>query len=343
MISTGVPDRPTDGAADGVPGPRLLADIGGTNARFALFDGVTIRDERVLRCADFPRLVDAIEHYLQTVGVSEGALRPVQSAVAIAGPISGDHIRMTNHVWEFSAAATRRELHFERLIFLNDFTALALAVRHLPATDLQAIGGGRAVPNAPIAILGPGTGLGVSGLIPAGKRWIPLRGEGGHVTLSVVTEREMAALAQLRTRFSHVSAERALSGPGLANLYQALCELDNVVPEVLAPAQISRRALAGSCRLSLEAVNMFCALLGTLGGNLVLTLGAVGGLYLGGGIIPQLGRLFASSPFRDRFQDKGRYADYLGDVPVYLIHTPLPAFVGLARAFSDRGPILEAG
>jgi glucokinase len=322
--------------------PRLIADIGGTNARFALLDGVTPRDELVLPCADFPRLVDAVEHYLKTVGAISVSQRPVEGAMDIAGPITGDHIRMTNHVWEFSAAATRRELRFERLIFLNDFTALAHSLRHLPMNELEPIGGGRSVPNAPLAVLGPGTGLGVSGLIPAGDHWVPLQGEGGHATLSVMTEREIAVLAQLHTRFSHVSAERVLSGPGLVNLYQALCALERVVPRVLEPADISRRALDGSDRISMEAVSMFCALLGTLSGNLVLTLGAVGGLYLGGGIIPQLGRLFTTSHFRDRFEDKGRYADFLGDVPVYLIRTPLPAFIGLAHSFSAPGPRLEA-
>jgi glucokinase len=322
--------------------PRLVADIGGTNARFALLDGIDTRDECVLPCADYPRLVDAIEHYLQQAGATDSRTRPVEGAVAIAGPITSDHIRMTNHVWEFSAAATRRELRFERLIFLNDFTALAHAVRHLPAHELEPIGGGRAVAGAPIAVLGPGTGLGVSGLIPAGEHWIPLQGEGGHATLSVRTEREIAVLSQLHKRFSHVSAERVLSGPGLVNLYQALCGVDNVVPDALEPADITRRALAGSCPLSLEAVGMFCALLATMAGNLVLTLGAAGGLYLGGGIIPHLGKLFNGAHFRDRFEDKGRYADYLADVPVYLIRTALPAFSGLAHAFSGPGPKLEA-
>lgn len=330
-MSTGVPEQ-----------PRLVADIGGTNARFALLDGTKLRDEEVLTCADYPRLIDAIEHYLKVVGAADDKSRPLQGAFAIAGPISGDHIRMTNHVWEFSAAATRRELRFDRLIFLNDFTALAHAIRHLPANELEAVGGGRPVAGAPIALLGPGTGLGVSGLIPVGNHWIPLQGEGGHSTLSVMTEREIGALARLHTRFSHVSAERVLSGPGLVNLYQALCELDNILPESLEPADITKRALDGSSRHCLETVSMFCGLLGTMAGNLVLTLGAVGGLYLGGGIVPHLGRLFTSSHFRARFEDKGRYADYLSDVPVYLIRTPLPAFTGLIHSFSAPGPKLEA-
>ncbi len=229
-----------------------------------------------------------------------------------------------------------------RLIFLNDFTALAMAVRHLPESELEAIGGGRAVPNAAIGLIGPGTGLGVSGLIPSGEHWIALQGEGGHVTLAVMNEREMAVLEQLHRRFSHVSAERVISGPGLVNLYEALLALDHKVPDTLTPKEITRRASEGSCTHCMEAVSMFCAMFGTIAGNLVLTLGAVGGLYIGGGVVTHLGRLFTTSPFRDRFEDKGRYAEYLAAVPVYVIRSPLPAFIGLARSFIDPGPRLEA-
>jgi glucokinase len=322
--------------------PRLIADIGGTNARFALLDGQSHRDEIVLACADYPDFVSAAEHYLTQVGAAQKGKRPVEAAVAIAGPITGDIIRMTNHVWQFSAARVRQQLGFARLIFLNDFTALAMAVRHLPESELEPIGGGRPVANAAIGLIGPGTGLGVSGLIPSGSHWIALQGEGGHATLSVMNEREMAVLRQLHQRFSHVSAERVISGPGLVNLYEAISVIERKVPDPLTPKEITRRANEGSCARCLETVNMFCALFGTMAGNLVLTLGAVGGLYIGGGVVPHLGRLFKSSPFRDRFEDKGRYAEYLSAVPVYLIRSPLPAFVGLARSFIDPGPRLEA-
>jgi glucokinase len=322
--------------------PRLIADIGGTNARFALLDGSQRHDELVLACADYPDLVAATEHYLNSVGAVAGRQRPLEAAIAIAGPITGDIVRMTNHVWQFSASQTRQRLNWRRLIVLNDFTALAMAVRHLPASELEQIGGGVAAPDEPIAVLGPGTGLGVSGLIRAGSHWIPLQGEGGHVTLSVMNEREIAVLDQLHQRFSHVSAERVLSGPGLVNLYDALCGIEGVVPELLTPPEITRRATEASDRICLEAVSMFCALLGTMAGNLVLTLGALGGAYIGGGIVPALGRFFASSHFRDRFVDKGRYADYLGRVPTYVIQSELPALIGLASAFTAPGPRLEA-
>jgi glucokinase len=325
--------------------PRLIADIGGTNARFALLDAVdrgTWRDELVLACADYPDIVSAIEQYLKEIGAATGAARPAEGALAIAGPITGDIVRMTNHAWQFSAARARQALGWRRLILVNDFTALAMAIRHLPPDELEQIGSGQAVPDAPIALLGPGTGLGVSGLVPAGEHWIPLQGEGGHVTLSVMNEREMAVWHQLHQRFTHVSAERVICGPGLVNLYDAVCAIEGVVPKVLTPPEITRRAREGSCRLCMEALGMFCALLGTLAGNLVLTLGAVGGCYIGGGIVPELGSFFTSSHFRDRFEDKGRFADYLSRVPTYLIRSKLPAFVGLATAFTAPGPRWEA-
>jgi glucokinase len=250
--------------------PRMIADIGGTNARFALLDGLERRDEIVLACADYPDLVSAAEEYLKRVGANKNS-RPTEAALAIAGPVTGDIVRMTNHVWQFSAAHTKQQLELRRLIVLNDFTALAMAVRHLKESDLEQVGGGRATPNMPIAVIGPGTGLGVSGLIPSGEHWIPLQGEGGHVTLSVMNERERAVLKQLQLRFSHVSAERVISGPGLVTLYDALCAVEGISPEQLTPPDITKRAQEATCRVCVETVSMFCALLGTMASNLVLT------------------------------------------------------------------------
>lgn len=320
---------------------RMIADIGGTNARFALLDGMERRDEVVLACADYPDLVSAAEDYLRRVGASKES-RPLEAALAIAGPVTNDIVRMTNHVWQFSAAHTKQQLRLRRLIILNDFTALAMAVRRLEGADLEQVGGGKAAPNSAIAVIGPGTGLGVSGLIPSGQHWIPLQGEGGHVTLSVMNELEVEVLQQLQQRFSHVSAERVLSGPGLVTLYDALCGVHGVVPEVLTPPEITKRAQQASCRMCLETVGMFCALLGTMAGNLVLTLGALGGAYIGGGIAPGLGPMFTSSRFRDRFEDKGRFTEYVSRVPTFLIKAELPALLGLASAFVEPGPRLEA-
>ena len=335
-MSTGHPDSSSDAHP-----PRLIADIGGTNARFALLAGEAVRDERVLKVDGYDGIVTAIEAYLDLVGAASGADRPTEAAIAIANPITGDRIRMTNHFWEFSAAETRQALRLGRMIFVNDFTALAMAIRHLPPEELEQVGGGRGTPGAPHALLGPGTGLRVSGLIPAGDHWVPLQGEGGHATLSPANEREMDVIRVLRQRFSHVSAERVLCGPGLVNLYEALCLLDGRAPEDLEPPDVTRRALDGSCRICRETLTMFCGMLGTVAGNLALTLGALGGVFVGGGIVPSLGRFFASSPFRDHFEDKGRFADYLAPVPVWVIHTERPAFIGVARTFDNPGPRLE--
>ncbi len=318
--------------------PRLIADIGGTNARFAILSGGQVNHEQVLRCAEYATLVDAIGHFLQPL---DAASQPTEAALAIASPITGDHVRMTNHPWQFSAAQTRASLGLRRLIVLNDFTALAMSLRYLASADLEQVGGLKPQPDAPLALIGPGTGLGVSGLLPMEGRWLPLQGEGGHATLSVMSEREIRILEVLHQRYSHVSAERVISGPGLVNLYAAICTLDAVPVEGFAPADITQRALSGESRVCREALNVFCALLGTAAGNLALTLGAVGGVYIGGGIVSRLGKFFTNSPFRARFEDKGRYADYLAPIPIYVIHAEQPAFIGVARAFLDPGPRLE--
>ncbi|MET0659953.1 MAG: glucokinase [Steroidobacteraceae bacterium] len=334
-MSTGLPSSPAI---------RLIADIGGTNARFAIYRGSMLMDPLVLSCADFPSPAAAAAHYLGTLGPDHP--RPTEAAFAIAGPITGDLVVMTNHVWRFSLAATKRALGLQRLFVMNDFTALAMAVPYLPANELEAVGLGQPVPDAPIALIGPGTGLGVSGLLPIGsstaRTWVPLQGEGGHSTMPAMNEREAAMLAHLRQRFTHVSAERVISGPGLVNVYNALCALESKIPESLEPADVTERALQGSDLLCREALDMVCAMLGTVAGNLVLTLGAFGGVYIGGGIVPKLGRMFASSPFRDRFEDKGRYSDYLARVPSYVIRTEHAAFIGLAHAFFTPGPRFEA-
>lgn len=263
------------------------------------------------------------------------------ASIAIAAPLSGDEVRMTNHTWRFSVAELRRELNLDRLIVLNDFTALAMALRHLPKHELRQCGGGLAMDGAPIALLGPGTGLGVSGLIPSGDGWFPLQGEGGHVTLAAANDREAKVIEALRAKFGHVSAERALSGPGLVNLYTALCSLDGVAVRELQPSEVADAAIGRHDAQCIEALAMFCAMLGTTASNLALTLGAFGGVYIGGGIVPRLGDYFVRSEFRARFESKGRYRHYLAPLPVYVIHSATPAFYGLARAFADLGPRLE--
>ncbi len=309
----------------------LVADIGGTNARFALVDreGARPRDLRVLRCRDFASLEEAAAAYLAELGA-----RPRRAAVAVATALTGDRVKMTNHHWTISMAEVRARLGLDELLMINDFTALALAVPRLAPEELEQIGGGAAVEGSPIALIGPGTGLGVSALIPTGDRNIPLQSEGGHVTYGAANPREADILGRLSRRFNHISAERLLSGPGLVNLYQALAELEGRTPEPLQPADISQRAMEGECALCSEALRTFCAMLGTAAGNLVLTLGARGGVYIGGGIVPRLGAYFARSPFRASFEHRGRFTDYLAAVPSYVIRADHPALLGAAEAFT---------
>jgi glucokinase len=313
-------------------GPALLADIGGTNARFALSGPEGITAEKVLASADFASLEDAARSYLAGIGV-----RPRQGAFAVASPITGDEIRMTNLPWSFSIDGVRRALNFEQLKVINDFTATALAVPHLSAHDRVQIGSGVAKPGMPIGIIGPGSGLGVSALVPhpAGT-WVALATEGGHVTMPAANSREAAVIGRLHGEFDHVSAERLVSGPGLVTLYETLVALDGARPATeLDPATISEAGQSGRDPRAVEALEMFCGMLGMLAGNLALTLGALGGVYIGGGIVPKLLHFLQRSDFRHRFLDKGRMHDYLAPVPTFVITHRLPALIGLKAHLAE--------
>jgi glucokinase len=314
--------------------PRLLADIGGTNARFALetaprqFEGIA-----VYSCADYASLRVAMQTYLASAvakAVHPGIVR--HAAIAIANPVDGDAVRMTNHHWSFSIAALRDDLGLERILVVNDFTALAMALPHLSAAQRVQIGPGAPQEGKPIGLIGPGTGLGVSGLIPVGERWIPLASEGGHATFAPGNEVEAGILQFLWREYGHVSAERLLSGTGLELIYRALSG------QTLGAADITRRALDGTCADCAKTVECFCSVLGTVAGNVALTLGATGGVYIGGGIVPRLGELFSQSPFRTRFEAKGRLSGYLARIPTYLITEEYPAFLGVSALLAEDMP-----
>lgn len=315
------------------PYPWLVADVGGTNARFAIVEGPgqPPAQLQVLHSDDFPAFQDALRHYL----ADAGANRPRAAVIAVAGPVTSDQVRFTNHPWSFSITATRRQMQFERLLVINDFTALALAVPGLDPDNTRVVAAGQAVSGAPLALIGPGTGLGVSGLLPIGSSWLPLSGEGGHVTLAPGNARESALLDIVRQNLSHVSAENLLSGSGLPTLYRAVATLDGYQPIAEAtPEMITEQALNRGDYLSVETCNSFCSLLGVVAGNLVLTLGARGGLYIGGGIVPKLGQFFDQSPFLASFTRKGRYTAYLTAVPVHVITASTAALSGAAEAFA---------
>jgi len=316
------------------PALRLLADIGGTNARFALqragAEGVA--DIDVLACGDYPAIGDAVRAYLRRAaarGLAAGAV--MQAAIAIANPVEGDEVGMTNHCWRFSITALKAELGLDTLLVVNDFAALAMSLPHLKAEQRERIGGGIEQNGKPIGLIGPGTGLGVAGVIPCGGHWMPLAGEGGHVSFAPVSRQEMTILQALWEEHGHVSAERLLSGPGLELIHRVLAGQRLGAPE------ITSRALDGSSVACRETVESFCAVLGSVAGNVALTLGATGGMYIGGGIVPRLGALFTGSRFRERFEGKGRLSGYLARIPTWLIREEYPALCGVA-ALLDQAP-----
>jgi glucokinase len=304
----------------------LIGDIGGTNIRLALIDGDgdTVA-EQVLRCADFTGPVPAIRHYLSQIGAA-----PRRAAFAVAAPIASDRIEMTNNDWCFSVAAVKSQMQWDSLGIVNDFQAVALSIPHLAPTDLIVVGGGRAMPDAPVGVLGPGTGLGVSGLIPNTDGFTSLATEGGHVTFSPRGHREAALALWLESEYGHVSAERVISGPGLVNLHRAIAALEGRTHLHDEPDSISSGAMNGTCPICIEAIDHFFAMFGTIAGNLALSLGARGGIVIAGGIIPRLLPLFESSRFRQRFEDKGRFTAYLADIQTAVLMHPYPAFLGLA-------------
>lgn len=321
---------------------RLLADIGGTNARFALqAPGGGFADLEVLPCCEHATIGAAMDDYLARAaarGVDTAGLRA--AALAIANPVEGDAVAMTNHHWRFSIEALRRERGLDTLLVVNDFAALAMALPHLGDEGRMRVGAGEfaPVPGRPIGLVGPGTGLGVSGIVRCNGRWMALPGEGGHASFAPVTRQEIRILEalwdELGQQEGHVSAERLLSGMGLEAIHRALN--GPLGGERLAAADITARTLDGSCPACRATVDAFCAILGSVAGNVALTLDATGGMYIGGGIVPRLGPLFNASGFRRRFEDKGRLRGYLQKIPTWVVTEPYPALRGVAALLDEH-------
>lgn len=318
--------------------PALVADIGGTHARFAW---VNAPDEppryaMTLKVTEFNSLLSAAQYYLTQLGPTLGrqSVRPRQAAFAVAAPIRGDLVTFTNSSWTFSRAELGMALHLERFLALNDFEALAYALPHLSPNQLKHWSPAQARPLGNLAVLGPGTGLGVAALVKTPSGWQAIPGEGGHATLAPADDFESAVLAQVRKSFGHVSAERLLSGLGLPLLHKAILEVTGQVSSPATTESLVSAAIAGDPQAS-ETLSQFCALLGGFAGNVALTLGAQGGVYLGGGIVPRLGDFFFASRFRERFEAKGRYSAYLKDVPVAVITDSDAALLGAVHRLQD--------
>jgi glucokinase len=316
----------------------LLADVGGTNARFALeTQRFVIEAIEVLPCADYPSLEMAIKAYLGAVSSRMPHLPAIRHAViAIATPVDGDLVAMTNRNWYFSIQSLKRELNLLTLEVVNDFTALAMALPHLGPRQRIQVGGGSPRSGTPIGLVGPGTGFGVSGLVPTENGWVALASEGGHVSFAPNDDLEIVLLREMTKEWPHASAERLLSGAGLEFIHRVVSG-----GKTRSAPEITRQALDDSCMHCRLAVDTFCAVLGSVAGNVALTLGATGGIYIGGGIVPRIATLLERSPFRSRFEAKGRLSGYLSRIPTYLITEPYPAFFGASAVLSETSGTAE--
>ena len=305
----------------------LIADIGGTNARFALVDGGTVHDELVLKCADHASFAAGVRAY---VDMKAGGKMPRHASISIAAAVGSDRIALVNNEnWSFSINETKRTLGFDYFSVMNDFKAIALSVPHLPANEVRKVGRGEAVARAPIGVIGPGTGLGAASLVWDGNHYLAVPGEGGHMSMPAKTQREFDIFNVYLKKYTHVSAERVCSGKGLVNLYNAIIEVDGLDLSELPAEEISRKGAAGDCKACAESLDLMMGFLGTAAGNLALTVGAFGGVYIAGGVVPKLGSWFDSSRFRHEFEAKGRLKDYMTGIPTFVILNELCALTGL--------------
>ncbi|KQY80253.1 MULTISPECIES: glucokinase [Roseateles] len=325
--------------------PWLVADVGGTNARFGTVagPGAPVEDVRVLPVAAHAGPAAAVRAYLAAQEAGKPA--PRSAAFALATALDGDRIELTNGAWNFSRAGTQQELGLQTLLCLNDFEAQALSLPRLRGHQLRAWGeappAAEAVATGTVmAVIGPGTGLGVGGVVRAPGRWLALPGEGGHVTLAPADDFESAVLSQARREFPHVSAERFLSGIGMPVLCRAVAAVlagsgrgEDVA--ALSTEQIVAHGLSGESAACSRTLDVFCAMLGGFAGNVALTLGSRGGVFIGGGIVPRLGERFFQSEFRRRFEAKGRFQSFLAGIPTALITDTLAALSGASMALEQ--------
>lgn len=308
--------------------PVLLADVGGTNSRLGLWEGNAHPEEMTyFSNQDYDSLEQIVNTFLE-----QRQLQGLSAVIAIACPVGGDIIAMTNLGWRFSVSGFRQATGLSQVHFINDFEAVARSVPALEKQDVISLNSASPHPYRPKVVLGPGTGLGVAGLVPMGGQWQPVVTEGGHVTLPARNEEEAALIARLRQRFPHVSAERVVSGPGIELLYQAVCEQQGVKPEPLTAQDIAVLADQDSDHLCRQTMAQFFRFLACVAGNLALSYGALGGVYLAGGILPKNKRLFLESDYLNVFAEKGRFETYLQQIPNTLIVRKDPALIGLVEA-----------
>lgn len=314
--------------------PRLIADIGGTNARFSIeYEPYQYTSTAIFACKDYTSLAHAITSYLENINLSD---QINNAALALPTPTVDDSILMVNSPWQmFSMNETRKEVGIKNVIFLNDFHALALSIPHIDKQYLVRVGGTHEPDTTkPIAIIGPGTGLGMATLVKHPlEGYFAIPAEGGRSTFPPMNEEEIELWRFVHKRFNHVSAERFLSGPGLQIIYESLCHSQDVAIKTMpTPAEITQKGITGACFTCTQTVDQFCRILGTVASNLAVIVNSFGGMYIGGGIIPKMLDYFVSSGFRGRFEEKGRYRPYLAKMPAYVITHEFPAFLGASYA-----------
>lgn len=316
--------------------PALIGDIGGTNARFALVTPgeCAPRNIRTLPCADYPTLVDAAHAYLHAIGHAADQA-PHEACLAVACPVHGDKIRMTNNHWEFSRSTAQSQLGLGVFKIINDFTAQALGIPHVPVHELVAIGDGQACERSVRLVIGPGTGLGVAGVFPGLHAWIPLNTEGGHVTFAPTDAQEQALLPYFRSRYGRVSVERLLCGQGLLDLYHAHAGLAGTEAPYASPAEVTAAAGRGE-PIAAETICRFLKILGDVCGDAALGLGARGGVYLCGGVLPRLLDWLPASDFRTAFTNKGRMHAYTAAIPTWVVTAPWTGLLGAAEALRNE-------
>jgi glucokinase len=302
----------------------FVADIGGTNIRLAQVVDGQVAEIRKYLCADFATVNEAIKQYFSEYPATEFAA----GCLAIACPVAGDLVKMTNHTWAFSIKQVQADLGLGWLGVINDFTSVAHSLPKLDDSQKVQIGPGEALPEANIAVFGPGTGLGVEHLTCTDGEWKALDGEGGHVDFSAVDENDIAILRFLTEKLGHASAEEVMSGRGIVHIYQGLAAAKNVPPEYSDAADITSRAIDNSCALCRETLEQFCRIMGSFAGNLALNLCTRGGVYIGGGIASRFVEFIQQSEFRARFEAKGRFRNYVAGIPTYIITEPDHGLIG---------------
>lgn len=329
----------------------LVADIGGTNARFGLVEydpaknqasgkvNYTAQQQVTLKCASYPDMASMIKACCEEFGIS----MPAFACLAIAGPIEHGQASMTNLNWKFSINSLRDQLGMDTLHVINDFASLAYAVPFLADDELVTLYSAKPNPDAPIVVMGPGTGFGMAGLIPQDGNWKIIPTEGGHASFAPTNEQEINIKSYLLKEQSHVSVENILSGGGLVNLYRALAYNAGVEAKAYSPADVSTKGINNEDSICREAVTTFCEVLGEVAGDKALSWGAKGGVVIGGGITPKLVNILHETHFQERYINKGPMTKYVSEIPIRLIVNDKAALVGSAAWLIHNTPALKPG